>query len=549
MWASPGDARGSFAGIILGFIPDRIGIRLEICQGGAGPLLCFDRRLPERETQAMTRRKALCLTAFLVVGVGVLGHTHGEAVAAEPPLRVSEPLEAITADLESFIPDYLQRQAIPGVGVALIRGGRVAWQAGFGVANVLTGRQVTPEHLFEVASNTKAVTAYVALRMVDQGLLSLDTPLNAYLAEPWLPPSEYRDTITLRHVLSHSAGLSHNTTSRHSLFAPGLGYSYSAIGFQYVQAVIEELTGQTLEDVAQRMVFAPLGMSSSSLVNSEQLTARTANGHLHAIIPTALFLISYAAVSIIFGIIGLVILRIWKGSWRPGGRTVISALAVSFVISLLPAFILLGMAGLSEFAWMIAFCGFAVTAIVAIASTASRALILRAYPQKRGPRVALSIVWSVFIMVGIAYLAFSLPNLPVPRWTGVKAEGAGSMRATVGDMSTFLIELSNPQFLGEETAAQLKTPQVKLSEDLSWGLGPGIQHSRSGDALWQWGQHIDFQSIMLTYPEHDFGVVVCTNSDLLKPDVALAVAHRAVGGKIEPIRRAIHLQFNYRASE
>jgi hypothetical protein len=81
---------------------------------------------------------------------------------------------------------------------------------------------------------------------------------------------------------------------------------------------------------------------------------------------------------------------------------------------------------------------------------------------------------------------------------------------------------------------------------MSWGLGPGIQHSRQGDALWQWGQHLHFQSVMIIYPDHGFGVVVCTNNDLLNPDVAIEVAGRALGGKIDPIRRASHLQFNYR---
>jgi hypothetical protein len=50
---------------------------------------------------------------------------------------------------------------------------------------------------------------------------------------------------------------------------------------------------------------------------------------------------------------------------------------------------------------------------------------------------------------------------------------------------------------------------------------------------------------MIIYPEHEFGVVVLTNNDLLNPDVAAAIAHRALGGEIEPIRRAINLEFNY----
>jgi hypothetical protein len=51
---------------------------------------------------------------------------------------------------------------------------------------------------------------------------------------------------------------------------------------------------------------------------------------------------------------------------------------------------------------------------------------------------------------------------------------------------------------------------------------------------------------MIIYPEHGFGVVVCTNNDLLNPNVAVEIAHRALGGKIEPIRRAVNLEFNYR---
>lgn len=156
----------------------------------------------------------------------------------------------------------------------------------------------------------------------------------------------------------------------------------------------------------------------------------------------------------------------------------------------------------------------------------------------------MTFVWIVLIVVGLALIAFQVTNLPVPKWPAVQAGAASSLRATTGDMATFLIELSNPQHLSAEMTNQLQTPQVRLSSDLSWGLGPGIQHSQQGDALWQWGQHIDFQSVMIIYPEYGFGVVVFTNNDLLNPDVAIEIAHQALGGKMEPIRRASHLEFN-----
>jgi hypothetical protein len=159
------------------------------------------------------------------------------------------------------------------------------------------------------------------------------------------------------------------------------------------------------------------------------------------------------------------------------------------------------------------------------------------------------VVWCALVLGGLALLSLAMPNLPVPRWPQTKAEAAASLRAPIGDIARFLIELGNPQHLSADLAAQMRTSQVRLSTDLSWGLGLGIQHSLQGDALWQWGQHLDFQSIMIIYPEQGFGVAVCTNSDFLYPDVALEIAGRALGGKIDPIRRAIHLEFNYREGD
>jgi CubicO group peptidase (beta-lactamase class C family) len=498
------------------------------------------------------KHKVLTLFALLTMLLGMAAYSQTAMLAAtpsgqEPQLRLSEPVDAVAADLERYIPDYMRQQDIPGLSIALIRDGDVVWTEGFGVTNTITRKPVTSETLFEVASNSKVVTAYIALKLVDQGLLSLDEPLNAYLPEPWLPPSEYRDAITLRHVLSHSSGLGHITFSRHNLFAPGRGYSYSAIGFQYLQAVIEQVTGQSPEQVAQEMVFAPLRMSSSSFVNQPELTSRTANGHVHALLPVLLFVIPFLISLLLVGFFGTVILRILRGRWRPTWRMVIVGCAVAYVLSLVPALVLLGRIGWLEFFWLIALSGLVLIIVLALSAFASRVIVLRLCPERSRMRTGLSIVWGGLILAGICLLLISITNVPVPKWPAVQADAAGSLRATAGDMATFLIELSDPQHLSSKLAAQVQTPQVRLSGDLSWGLGAGIQHSPHGDALWQWGQHIDFQSVMVIYPEFGFGVVVLTNKDLLNPDVALEVAHRALGGQIEPIRRATHLDFNYSA--
>ncbi|MEN8193767.1 MAG: hypothetical protein ABFS12_13175 [Bacteroidota bacterium] len=106
--------------------------------------------------------------------------------------------------------------------------------------------------------------------------------------------------------------------------------------------------------------------------------------------------------------------------------------------------------------------------------------------------------------------------------------------------------VANPKFLKVETAEALRTSQIKLSDNLAWGMGPGIFYTEQGYALWQWGQHFDFQSIMIIFPEHEFGVVVCTNNDLLNPDVAYEIAYRALGGVIQPLLGPFHLQYDYK---
>jgi CubicO group peptidase (beta-lactamase class C family) len=468
------------------------------------------------------------------------------AATPEPALRLAEPVEEVVADLERFIPEYLHKNNVPGASVALIRDGEVVWIEGFGVANMLTREPVTDGTLFEVASNSKVVTAYIALRLVDEGVLSLDEPLNSYLAEPWLPPSEYRDAITLRHVLSHTAGLGHNTLGRESLYAPGKGYSYSGKGFLYLQAVIEEVTGQSLGELAQEMVFEPLGMHHSSFTNPTELTASTASGHLHALVPVLLAAIPFAASLILISFVGLIILRIRTGQWRPTRRMVIGVLVVAYVLALVPGAILFVTDGVPEFLLLVAGCGLALVGVLVVTFLASRALFRWLLPGRRGWQMGLTILLSLLVLVALGLLASTITNLPVPRWPPAQASAGGTMRATAGDLATFLIELADPQHLSAETAAELQRSQVRLSSEMSWGLGPGIHHSRQGDALWQWGQHLDFQSVMIIYPDLGYGAVVMTNNDLLNGGVAAEIAHRALGGEIEPIRRGIGLGYNYR---
>ena len=461
----------------------------------------------------------------------------------ESPLRFSEPIDNIITDLEIFIPNYMKNENVPGVQIALIQDGIIAWTEGFGVKNTITRKPVTSSTLFEVASLSKVVTAYMALKLIDEGEISLAKPLNNYLSEEWLPPSAYRDSIKLNHVLSHSSGLP--KMSKDIMFKPGTAYYYSANGFNLVKEVMEEVTEESFEELAQRLVFKPLGMKSSSFVRQDKLVQLAANGHLHALIPILLFGILFTPLFVIVLLIGKIIVRLVTKSWKLKRQHIVIIISISYFLLAAAIFILLGLSLFIEFAWIFAISGLVLLSLFLLFFYIGRTFILKRFSERKWIKIILSVVWSLIITIIILLFSMKIQNIPVPKWPNYKASPAGTLRTSAQELAQFLIEIANPRHLKTNTAELLRTSQIKLSNNMAWGMGPGILYSEQGYALWQWGQHIDFQSIMIIYPEHEFGVVVCTNNDLLNPDVAVEIAHRAIGGSIEPLRMAIHLQYDY----
>lgn len=97
----------------------------------------------------------------------------------------------------------------PGVSIAVINNGRIEWVRGYGVKKAGTDEKITPETLFQAASISKPVAAVAALRLVEEGKLSLDADVNQKLVGWKVPENEFTRTkkVTLRETLSHSAGL------------------------------------------------------------------------------------------------------------------------------------------------------------------------------------------------------------------------------------------------------------------------------------------------------------------------------------------------------
>lgn len=192
------------------------------------------------------------------------------------------PPEATIQKLETDIPEIMKSAGVPGLAIAVIRGGKTTWLHGFGIKDVRTNKPVTGETVFEAASLSKPLFTYGVLKLVDQGKLGLDVPLTKYLPKPFVAGDDRLAKITARIVLSHRTGFPNWPADDGSVsiyFTPGERFSYSGEGYIYLQRVVEKITGEPLNEYMTQAVFTPLGMSSSSYVWRPDFDALTATGH------------------------------------------------------------------------------------------------------------------------------------------------------------------------------------------------------------------------------------------------------------------------------
>jgi len=179
--------------------------------------------------------------------------------------------------LAEEIPRLMELADVPGLSLAVIRDGRILYAGAFGVRSTETGEPIDTDTIFEAASLTKTITAAAAMKLMEAGELDLDTPLCEYLPYPKLAGDERYKKLTARLVLTHTTGLP-NWGNR-LIREPGELYGYSGEGFLYLGRVIEEISGQGLDEFAHEHIFTPLGMLRTSYVWTEEYAANGAPGH------------------------------------------------------------------------------------------------------------------------------------------------------------------------------------------------------------------------------------------------------------------------------
>jgi CubicO group peptidase (beta-lactamase class C family) len=205
--------------------------------------------------------------------------------------------------------DRMQFYKTPGVSIALINEGRIEWARGYGVLEAGGKEPVTPETLFQAASISKSLTAMLALWLVEQGKLDLDSDVNTRLVSWKVPENEFTkdQKVTIRRLLAHTAGVTNPgflgypvdkalPTLRQILegekpansgpvrvdLKPGTQFRYSGGGYVILQQLITDVTRVSFPELMQKTLLQRLGMTHSTFQQplSPELAAKAAAGHL-----------------------------------------------------------------------------------------------------------------------------------------------------------------------------------------------------------------------------------------------------------------------------
>lgn len=221
------------------------------------------------------------------------------ASAAPTPARAPAfDVARLHASLDKAIADA-RAQGFSGV-LVVARDGKPVYQAAVGEADREAHRAVTPDTRFNLASAGKMFTTVAVLQLVEQGKLDLDAPVGRYLPD-W-PQAQVRGQVTIRQLLTHTAGLgsffgapgyaegrAHLASVRDYLplfdheapaFAPGSDFGYSNSGFVLLGRILEVVGGHDYYALVRQRVFAPAGMRDSGYYDAAGTAKDVAVGYV-----------------------------------------------------------------------------------------------------------------------------------------------------------------------------------------------------------------------------------------------------------------------------
>jgi CubicO group peptidase (beta-lactamase class C family) len=221
--------------------------------------------------------------------------------------RIPErPSAALAAALDPVLETALAEGRIAGAVALVARGGGLAYARAIGNADIAAGRAMTLDTIFRASSLTKPIVTAAALSLVEDGVVGLDDPVTRYLPDFTPKFGDETPTITLRHLMTHTAGLSYGfmqpvdgpylqlgvsdgmdqpglgfgeelsrIVQAGLFFPPGAAWLYS-VGMDVLGAALEAATGKSLPQLVYERVTGKLGMGDTGFTVSDRSRLATA---------------------------------------------------------------------------------------------------------------------------------------------------------------------------------------------------------------------------------------------------------------------------------
>ncbi len=402
--------------------------------------------------------------------------------------------EDLLGRFEHEIPQLLINYHVPGAAVTYLQDGKIVFSKGYGITNRIFPAAVNEHTVFQVASLSKPVAAYLTLKFANEGKIDLDQPVADYLQEPWIKDGPWAKQITVRQLLTHMSGLSNSVFPVDTVvhFEPGTKFSYSGVGYMYLTKIIEGVTGRSFDAVASEMVFTPLGMSASTFNMPFLMVGNAALPHvdlstvlLYCLAPFLLFVLIVYLLGLLTG---------WLTHFRYYSKAALFKASMGFGF------------GLECLLLWVVIPKLIVPALVT-GLIFTLLMLLANWITKR-------FVPSVFIALGLIAAAGLLIPAQVPfDMVPAGASAAYSLNTTSQDLGNFAAALLAMDTSSSAGINGMLTHQVTVDEQTAWGLGMGIEKDPGGTTYWHSGINPGTRALMVIDPKTQTGVVILTNGE------------------------------------
>ncbi len=225
---------------------------------------------------------------FLIVGMVLFfNQVHAQNNTVSKTIKSLIGNEISTDSIESFIEQQMKILKVPGVSTAIINNGKVAYHLVKGYSNLETKQQVSKKTIFEGASLSKPLFAYMIMTIVEEGKLDLDKPLHEYLPYKDIDYDKRYKKITARMVLTHTSGFPNWRTNHEEgklfiSFEPGSAFQYSGEGYQYLAKVVAHILNtddRGLEKAYQARIANPLNLEYTKYLQDSNNMKNKAEGY------------------------------------------------------------------------------------------------------------------------------------------------------------------------------------------------------------------------------------------------------------------------------